>query len=205
MLTLYDNLGSGNGYKVRLLLTHLGIPFRRVDKSVTNGETRLPEYLRVNPNGRIPAVVFDDGRTLAESNAILLYFAEGTLYLPTHKFARAEVNQWLFFEQYSHEPYIAVLRFWRQYLESLTAIQEARVSELLEKGHAALKLMDDHMEKRQFLVDERYSIADIALYAYTHVAGDGGFDLAPYANLRAWLARVQCVPGHIPIDRECGP
>ncbi len=204
MPTLYDNLASGNGYKVRLLLTQLGIPFKRVEKCVTNGETRLPDYLRINPNGRIPAVVFDDGRILAESNAILLYFAEGTPYLPTDKFARAQVNQWLFFEQYSHEPYIAVLRFWRHYLGTLTPIQEARVPELLDKGHAALKLLDDHLNTRRFLVDDRYSIADIALYAYSHVAGDGGFDLAPYTNLNAWLDRVRKVPGHIPIDQPGG-
>jgi glutathione S-transferase len=203
MLTLYDNMGSGNGYKVRLLLTQLGIPFKRVEKSVTNGETRLPDFLRINPNGRIPAVVFDDGRILAESNAILLYFAEGTPYLPTDKFARALVNQWLFFEQYSHEPYIAVLRFWRHYLEKLTAIQEARVPELLDKGHSALKLMDTHLNGRKFLAGDRYSVADIALYAYTHVANEGGFDLSPYALLNAWLNRVRNVADHIPIDQEC--
>ena len=204
MLTLYDNLGSGNGYKVRLLLTLLGIPFVRVDKSVTNGETRLPDYLAINPNGRVPAVVLDDGRMLAESNAILLYFAEGTPYLPSDKFARAQVNQWLFFEQYSHEPYIAVLRFWRHYLDRLTPIQEARVPDLLDKGHAALKLMDTHLNGRRFLVEDCYSVADIALYAYTHVAGEGGFDLASYPHLNAWLNRVQKVPGHISIDQPCG-
>lgn len=204
MFTLYDNLGSGNGYKVRLLLTQLGIAFRRVDKSVTNGETRRPDYLAINPNGRVPAVVFEDGRTLAESNAIMLYFAEGTQFLPKDKFTRAQVNQWLFFEQYSHEPFIAVLRFWRHYLDALTPLQQDRVPELLDKGHAALKLMDAHLHKRLFLVEDRYSIADIALYAYTHVADEGGFDLAPYANLNRWLARVRDVPGHIPIDRECG-
>ena len=111
MLTLYDNLVSGNGYKVRLLLTLLGIPFKRIEKSVTNGETRQQDYLAINPNGRIPSVVFDDGRKLAESNAILLYFAEGTDYLPMDKFARAQLNQWLFFEQYSHEPFVAVAKF----------------------------------------------------------------------------------------------
>lgn len=204
MLTLYDNLASGNAYKVRLLLTQLGVAFRRVEKSVTNGETRLPDYLAINPNGRIPAVVFDDGRKLAESNALLLYFGEGTAFLPQDKFARAEVNQWLFFEQYSHEPYVAVLRFWRHYLDSLSPAQEARVPELLQKGHAALRLMDDHLNGRQFLVGDAYSIADIALYAYTHVADEGGFDLAPYTNLRGWLDRVAAIPGHIPIDRTCG-
>lgn len=204
MLTLYDNMGSGNGYKVRQLLTQLGIPFKRVEKSVTNGETRLPDYLAINPNGRIPAVRFEDGRVLAESNAILLYFAEGTPYLPDEKFARAMVHQWLFFEQYSHEPYIAVLRFWRHFLETLTQAQEMRVPELLAKGDAALRLMNDHLNGRQFLVGERYSIADIALYAYTHVADEGGFDLAPYAHLRGWLGRVANRPGHISIDQPVG-
>ncbi len=204
MFTLYDNLGSGNGFKVRLLLSQLGVPFRRVEKSVTSGETRRPDYLAINPNGRIPAIVFEDGRMLAESNAILLYFAEGTPYLPGDKFARAQVNQWLFFEQYSHEPYIAVLRFWRHYQDRLTAIQDARVPELLEKGHAALSLMNAHLKTRPFLVENRYGIADIALFAYTHVAGDGGFDLGPYPDLRAWVTRIQNQPGHIPINRECG-
>jgi len=204
MLTLYDNMGSGNGYKVRLLLSQLGLPFRRIEKNVVNGETRQPEYLAINPNGRIPAVVFDDGRTLAESNAIMLYFAEGTPYLPSDKFARAQVNQWLFFEQYSHEPYIAVLRFWRHYLETLSPAQEIRVPELLEKGHAALKLMNDHLQGRSFFVGDRYSIADIALYAYTHVAHEGGFALGPYAHLTGWLGRVRQSPGHIPIDQLCG-
>jgi glutathione S-transferase len=204
MLTLYDNMGSGNGYKVRLLLTQLGLPFRRVEKSVTNGETRQPGYLAINPNGRIPAVRFEDGRVLTESNAILLYFAEGTSFLPEDKFARAQINQWLFFEQYSHEPYIAVLRFWRHFLETLTQAQEMRVPELLDKGDAALRLMNDHLNGRQFLVEDRYSIADIALYAYTHVADEGGFDLAPYAHLHGWLGRVANRPGHISIDRPVG-
>ena len=204
MLTLYDNLVSGNGYKVRLLLTLLGIPFKRIEKSVTNGETRQQDYLAINPNGRIPSVVFDDGRKLAESNAILLYFAEGTDYLPMDKFARAQLNQWLFFEQYSHEPYIAVLRFWRHYANALTPIQEARTPELLDKGHAALKIMDKHLTKNQFFVEDRFSAADISLYAYTHVADEGGFDLAPYPHLRAWLDRVRQIPGYIPIFQNCG-
>ncbi len=204
MLTLYDNMMSGNGYKVRLLLTQLGVSFRRVEKSVTNGETRLPDYLAINPNGRIPAVVFDDGRKLAESSAIMLYFAEGTAFLPQDKFARAEVNQWLFFEQYSHEPYVAVARFLRHLPQPLPAQQEARIPELLTKGHAALKLMDDHLRGRQFLVDERYSVADIALYAYTHVAEEGGFDLDRYAALRAWLGRVRTQKDHVSINHICG-
>lgn len=204
MLTLYDNMISGNAYKVRLLLTQLGIAFRTVQKSVTNGETRQPDFLAINPNGRVPAVVFDDGRKLAESNAILLYFAEGTGFLPGDKFARAQVYQWLFFEQYSHEPYVAVARFLRHLPQPLNAQAEARIPELLQKGHAALKLMDNHLAGRQFLVGDAYSIADIALYAYSHVADEGGFDLAPYANLRAWLGRVAAMPGHIPISHKCG-
>lgn len=204
MLTLYDNMISGNGYKIRLLLTQLQVPFRRVEKSVTNGETRLPDFLAINPNGRIPAVVLDDGRMLAESNAILLYFAEGTAFLPDDRFARAQVYQWLFFEQYSHEPYIAVLRFLRHFMEPLGPAHKARVPELLEKGHAALKMLDDHLSRRSFLVEDRYSVADIALYAYTHVADEGGFDLDGYGHLRDWLGRIAAVPGHIPIDAPCG-
>lgn len=182
MLTLHDNLGSGNAYKVRLLLAHLGQRFRRIEYDVTKGETRTEAFLKINPNGRIPALQFDDGRILAESNAILFYLADGTSYLPAEAFARAEVLQWMFFEQYSHEPYIAVARYWRHFIwEEVLANPEklAALEEKKEKGYDALAVMDNHLLEREFFVANSFSIADIALYAYTHVADEGGFDLAP--------------------------
>jgi glutathione S-transferase len=199
MLTLYDYLESGNGYKVRLLLAQLGIPYHRVEMDLMKGATRTPEFLRKNPNGRIPLLELDDGTCLAESNAIQFYLAEGTRFLPDERLARAQVLQWMFFEQYSHEPYIAVLRFWTHagWLDERRAL----VPEKRERGLAALGVMENHLAKREFFVGERYTIADIALYAYTHVADEGGFDLAPYPAVRAWLERVRAQPGHIPITK----
>jgi glutathione S-transferase len=145
----------------------------------------------------VPTLVLDDGRTLAESNAILCYFAEGTSLLPEDRFERAQVLQWLFFEQYSHEPYIAVARFWAHAgITPPDAEQEAKQ----RGGIAALKAMEDHLRAREYLVGERYTIADIALYAYTHVAPEGGFELEPYAAVRAWLERVRSQAGHVTID-----
>jgi len=205
MLTLHDNLGSGNAYKVRLLLAHLAVPFRRIDYDVTTGETRTPAFLALNPNGRIPVIEFDDGRVLAESNAILCYFAEETPYLPTDRFQRAQALQWLFFEQYSHEPFIAVARYWRHYIWDQVqgdAAKEAALAEKMERGHQALALMEQHLEDRAFLVGDSYSIADIALYAYSHVADEGGFELAGYPALRRWLDRVADQPGHVLITQD---
>jgi glutathione S-transferase len=198
---LYDYLSSGNGYKVRLLLSQLGREFHWVQKDIMKGETRTPEFLAINPNGRIPAVVFDDGRKLAESNAILFYFADGTPFLSMDRFARAETLQWMFFEQYSHEPYIAVARFWMHLLGKAEEWRD-KLQEKWDRGHQALGVMDRHLADRMFFVDNHYSIADIALYAYTHVAHEGGFDLAPYHNIKAWLARVAHQPGHITIDKS---
>jgi glutathione S-transferase len=202
MIRLYDYLPSGNGYKVRLLLTQLGIPFERIELNITKGETRTTEFLRKFPNGRIPAVEFDDGKLLFESNAIILYFAEGTPFLPTDRFLRAKVFQWLFFEQYSHEPYIASVR----YLVIHPEVQDARRS-ILEplmrpRGYDALGVMEEHLKSREWFVGASYSIADIALYAYTHVADEGGFDLAGYPAIRAWLERVKSQPRHIPITQS---
>jgi len=196
MLTLYDYLPSGNGYKVRLLLSQLGIRFRLVETDILKGETRTPEFRAINPNGRIPVLELEDGRGLAESDAILFYLAEGTPFLPEERFARAEVLQWMFFEQYSHEPYIAVARFWTHYLG------KAVDAERIERGYQALDVMERHLGGRRFFVGERHTIADIALYAYTHVAHEGGFDLAAYPNVRAWLARVAAEPGHVPITQQ---
>jgi glutathione S-transferase len=197
MLRLYDYLESGNGYKVRLLLTQLGLPFERVELDVMQGATRTPEFLRRNPNGRIPCLELEDGTHLWESNAIQFYLAEGTPFLPSDRLARAQVLQWMFFEQYSHEPYIAVVRFWHHagMVEANRDQLEAKVA----RGYAALGVMETHLRERSFFVSERYSIADIALYAYTHVAHEGGFDLSRYPAVGAWLARVREQPRHVPI------
>jgi glutathione S-transferase len=198
MLTLYDYLSSGNGYKCRLLLHQLGIPFRRVELDILKGETRTPEFLAKNPNGRIPALELEDGTVLAESDAILFYLAEGTPFLPADRLGRAQVLQWLFFEQYSHEPFIAVARFIHHLLPPDTP-RRAELPRLEQGGYAALGVMERRLADHTFLVADRYTIADIALYAYTHVAGEGGFDLARFPAVRAWLARVAAQPGHVPI------
>ena len=203
MLRLYDNLISGNGYKVRLLLTRLGVDFERVEMDIFAGATRRPDFLARNPNGRIPTLRLQDGSYLAESGAILCYLAEGTAFWPAERKARAETLQWLFFEQYSHEPYIAVLRF-RAHLPELTALQQAERPGRLAAGYQALDVMERHLETRPFFVGGRYGLADIALYAYTHVAPEGGFDLAAYPAVRAWLGRVAAQANHIPIDAEAG-
>jgi glutathione S-transferase len=197
VLRLYDHLASGNAYKVRLLLHQLGIPFERIEMDIVRGETRTPEFLARNPNGRIPTLELEDGTYLAESNAILFYLAESTPFLPATRLERALVLQWMCFEQYSHEPNIATVRFWLH-----TGLDDERRAMLPMKrrlGHDALAVMDGHLRVRSFFVGERYSIADIALFAYTHVAGEGGFDLEPYAAVRAWLDRVRAQPGHVPI------
>jgi glutathione S-transferase len=200
MLRLYDFLESGNGYKVRLLLTQLDIPFERVEMNILQGETRKPAFLAKNPNGRIPLLQCENGGYLAESNAILFYLAEGTPFLPAERWERAQVLQWMCFEQYSHEPNIATSRFWLHHFE-LTPERRAALEQKRVLGYAALEVMEHHLAERTFFVAERYSIADIALYAYTHVAGEGGFDLAPYRRIRGWLDGVRRQPRHIPITQ----
>jgi len=195
-MRLYDFHDSGNGYKVRLLLAQLGIGYQYIDVDILSGQSRTPEFLARNPNGRIPVLELDDGTFLPESNAILFYLAEGTRFLPADKLERAHVLQWMFFEQYSHEPNIATSRFWLKHTE-LDAERRRRLEEKKTLGLAALVVMETHLGGREFFVGERYTIADIALYAYTHVAGEGGFDLAPYPAVRGWLARVRAQPGHI--------
>ncbi|MBY0279901.1 glutathione S-transferase family protein [Candidatus Binatia bacterium] len=197
-MRLYDFLSSGNGYKVRLLLHQLGIPFERIEMDIVAGATRTPEFLAKNPNGRIPTLELPDGTFLAESNAILFYLADGTPLLPADRLPRAQVLQWMFFEQYSHEPNVATSRYWLHHLE-LTAERRAALAEKKRQGEAALQVMESHLATRTYFVGERYTIADIALYAYTHVADEGGFDLEPYPAVRAWLARVASQPGHVPI------
>ena len=198
MLRLYDFHESGNGYKVRLLLHQLGIPFERVELDILKGETRTPAFLAKNPNGRIPTLELEDGTCLSESNAIQWYLAEGTPLLPDDRRGRAEVLRWLFFEQYSHEPYIAVLRFWH-FAGTLDEHTPEEIEARRSGGLAALDVMEGALAKDPFFVRERYSIADIALYAYTHVAAEGDFDLAGHPAVRAWLDRVAAQPGHVPI------
>jgi glutathione S-transferase len=200
MLRLYDYLSSGNGYKVRLLLARLGVPFERIEMDILQGETRTPDFLRRNPNGRIPTLELEDGTYLPESNAILWYLAEGTPFLPDGRLARAQVLQWMFFEQYSHEPNIATSRFWRMH-GALTPERQAGLAQKEPLGYAALEVMEQHLAARRWFVGDRCSIADVALYAYTHVADEGGFDLGRFPAVRAWLARVAAEPGHIPITR----
>jgi len=199
MLRLYDYLESGNGYKVRLLLHQLGLPFERVELDILRGETRTPSFLAKNPNGRIPTLELEDGTHLPESNAILWYLAEGTPFLPQERLARAQVLSWMFFEQYSHEPNIATLRFWTHagFLDQRAALVPGK----REAGVAALGVMEQQLATHSFFAAERYTIADVALYAYTHVAEEGGFALAPYPAIRGWLARVASQPGHIPITQ----
>jgi glutathione S-transferase len=201
MYRLYDYLPSGNGYKVRLLLTQLGVPFELVELDITKGLTRTPDFLARNPNGRIPTLEIEPGVYLPESNAILFYLAENSPFLPAERLERARVLQWMCFEQYSHEPNIATVRFWLSHGE-LTPERRAQLDQKRQLGYAALGVMEQHLAQRSFFVGERYSIADIALYAYTHVADEGGFDLAPYPAIRKWLGRVSAQPRHIAITRR---
>ena len=196
-MLLYNSQVSGNCYKVRLLLAHLGLEYERREVDVVDRSNRLDLLGDLNPALRVPTLVLDDGRPLAESNAILFHFAQGTPYLPEDRYELAQVLQWLFFEQYSHEPNIAVVRFWVAYSGAPPA--EAEVEAKRRAGYAALDAMERHLAGRAFHVGERYTIADISLYAYTHVAAEGGFDLTPYRAIRAWLDRVAEQPGHVPI------
>jgi glutathione S-transferase len=194
---LYNSQVSGNCYKVRLLLAHLGIAYERRDVDVVDRSNRAELLAEINPALRIPVLVFDDGRSLAESNAILWYLGEGTEYIPADPFQRAKLLQWMFFEQYSHEPNIAVVRFW--VAVATTPAPEAEIEARRKAGYAALDAMERELASREFLVSDTYTIADIALYAYTHVAGEGGFDLSGYPGVGAWLDRVAAQPGHVPI------
>ena len=198
-MRLYNSAVSGNCYKVRLLFAHLGLEYETVELSVVDRSNRPDVLGALNPALRVPTLVLDDGRPLGESNAILWYFGDGTDYVPTDHYERAQVLQWQFFEQYQHEPAIAVARFWLMY----SGTPEKFTDQLPEKtraGYVALDAMERHLAGKIFLVGERYSIADISLYAYTHVADEGGFDLDPYPAIRAWLERVAAEPGHVPID-----
>jgi glutathione S-transferase len=196
---LYNSAVSGNCYKVRLLLAQLAVEYETVEVSVVDRSNRKELLGDLHPGLRVPTLVLDDGRPLAESNAILWYFGDGTDYVPDDPYERAQVLQWLFFEQYSHEPNIAVARFWLAYSGTPEKFTE-RLPERMQGGYAALDGMERHLAQRTFLVGDRYSIADIALYAYTHVAHEGGFELDGHPAIRAWLGRVASQPAHVSID-----
>ena len=198
MLKVYGDIGSGNCYKLKLLLHLLDVPCEWVHVDILRKETRTPEYLAKNPNGKIPAVELGDGEFLWESNAILYYLGNGTDFLPDDRLHRARVMQWLFFEQYSHEPYIATSRFIVKYLGS----PDDRMADLVAKqpgGYKALGIMEQQLESQDFLAANRFSIADIALFAYTHVANEGGFDLTEFVAIGSWLERIQARPRFVPM------
>ena len=200
MTILYGMTDSGNCYKPRLLMAKLGIPFRNVEISSHTGDTRKADYLVKNPNAMVPLLELDDGRRLAESNAILLYLAEGTRYLPQDRFERALCHQWLFFEQYSHEPYVAVRRALLTFPERAADATPERLASTLERGNKALGVMNRRLAETPFFAGSAYSVADIALYAYTHTAEEGGFQIAAYPAVADWLKRVEADPGHVPMD-----
>jgi glutathione S-transferase len=196
---LYDSPVSGNCYKVRLLLAHLGVPYERRTVDVVDRSNR-PELLGgLNPALRVPTLILDGGRPLAESGAILWYLGEGSRFVPEDPYERAQVLQWMFFEQYDHEPAIAVTRFWLRYSGRAHEFAD-RLAERQEAGRRALAAMDEHLRSRSYLVGEGLTLADLALYAYTHVADEAGLDLGPYPAVRAWLDRVASEPAHVPID-----
>ena len=198
-LVLYDNPVSGNCHKVRLILALLGIEYERRELSVTDYSDRLEALGGLSPTLNLPTVVLEDGRPLAESNAILWYVADGTEYLPADAYQRARVLQWMFFEQYKHEPGIAVVRFWNS-IAPRELTPPPGLEAKREEGWVALKAMERHLREREYFVGEGLTIADIALFAYTHVAHEAGFDLEPLPAVRAWLARVESQPGIVPME-----
>jgi len=201
-LVLHEYSDSGNCYKIRLTAAHLGLPLERRQYDIMKGETRTPEFLRnVNANGRIPVLQIGD-KFLAESNAACFYLARGSKLVPDDRFDEADMLRWMFWEQYNHEPNIATMRFWKDWVgfENLTPAQAAQVDGKVAAGNSALKLMDEHLERRDWLAGGAFSLADICLYAYTHVAEGGGFDLKAYPSLGKWLERVAAQPGHVPLD-----
>jgi glutathione S-transferase len=200
MLTLYSMQRSGNSYKVRLALARLGIPCRLVEVDILKGESRTPEFLAKNPSGHVPLLEVAPGRYLAESNAILWYLAGNTELAPQDRIARAEALQWMFFEQHSLEPNIGAAYFWLALIKGGRDLQRHALEDWMENGYAALAVMEQHLAGHRFFVAERYTVADIALYAYTHLAGLCDYDLARYPAIRAWLARVAAEPGHVAID-----
>ena len=201
MLTLYGNLDSGNVYKVRLLLAHLGLAHRRVDVSQLRDEPMSPAFRAINPIGKVPALRLSDGRVLGESGAILHYLAQGSRFWPSEAWDQANVLRWMFFEQYSHEPAIAVNRYLLRFSGEAEAHAE-RIAANAVKGAHALAVMQQQLAAEDWLAGGAYSIADMALYAYTHVAEEGGFDLTAYPAVTAWLWRIEAEPGHVAMLQE---
>ncbi len=201
MYKLYDFLPSGNGYKVRLLLTQLQIPFELIELNIVVGETRTPEFLAKNPNGKIPLLEIAADKFISESNAILYYLSQDTPYFPQDKYEQAKVMQWLCFEQYSHEPNIATPRFWITELKQADKYHK-EIEQKRKLGYAALNLMEEHLKNHNFFVANKYTIADIALYAYTHVAEEGGFDLTKFPTIQTWFERIENQPNYIPITHH---
>jgi glutathione S-transferase len=197
MHTIYGSSISGNCWKPAFMLRQRHLPFRWVELDIFKKETRTPEFLAKNPNGRVPLLELPDGRMLAESNAMLIHLGEGTHWIPADPYARAKMHEWMCFEQYSHEPYIASIRFWR-FLEQRGEDLSAKISERTPGSYAALGVMENQLVQTPFFVGEP-SLADVALYAYTHVAHEGGFDLSPYPAVRAWLDRFAALPGFVPM------
>lgn len=201
-MKLYDYPKSGNGYKARLLLAHLNIPYAYIPVDILKGETRTPEFLQKNPNGRIPVLELDDGTCLPESNAILFYLAQGSQYWPDSAREQVRVMQWLFFEQYSHEPNIATPRFWLTIKRLVdTPFNRQLLAQKQEQGRQALGVMETHLKDHKYFVGDCYTIADIALYGYTHVAEEGGIILSDYPAVCDWLDRVRSQPGHVAMDQ----
>jgi glutathione S-transferase len=198
MFTVYGMASSGNCYKVKLALEQLALPYRWVEVDSSKGGTRTAEYLAMNPNGKVPTLALEDGSFLPESNAILCYLAEGSRLLSTDRLGRARALQWMFFEQYSHEPYVAVVRFILHYLPP-DSPRRAELPRLVERGNQALGVMEQHLRREPFFAAGKYSVADIALFAYTHSAGEYGFDMKKYPAVSAWLDRVHAQPRFVPL------
>ena len=199
-MLLYNGPPSGNCYKVRLLLAHLGIPYETRELSVVDRSNRREVLGNLNPALRVPTLILDDGRPLAESNAILWYFGGGTRFVPDDAYAAAQVLQWMFFEQYDLEPAVAVVRFWLAYSGTPERLTPVRHEELMRSGNRALAALERHLAERDWLVGGGMTIADVSLYAYTHVAPEGGLELESYSAVRAWLERLAAQPGHVAID-----
>ncbi|PHR61612.1 MAG: glutathione S-transferase [Robiginitomaculum sp.] len=196
-MKLYDYCASGNGYKARLLLSWLGEAHEYIEINIHEGETHTPEFLAMNPAGQIPVLILEDGRCLAESNAILFYLGLGSSYLPPDAFTQAEILRWMFFEQYKHEPAIAVARFITVYAPK----RKKELPALIKRGYAALDIMETHLSTRDYFVGDGLTIADISLYGYTHVATEGGFDMKPYKFIKKWLKRVKDHPDYVSIKK----
>jgi glutathione S-transferase len=204
MHTLYSMQRSGNSYKVRLALTQLGLPYRLVEVDILKGESRTPEFLAKNPNGQVPLLEVAPGRFIAESNAILWYVAGGTALAPDDRIDRADALQWMFFEQHSLEPNLGAAYFWLALVKGGRDLQQHALEDWMEEGNRALGVMENHLKLHRYFAADRYTVADIALYAYTHIAHESDFDLSSFPYIRAWLDRVAAEPGHVPMDWRPG-